>query len=256
MLVSSSSVLGVGAWPGAGRGERGVHPVWEIGCAPASQSCPIQPWGGPCCCHLTTGRRPRLPCATTHTAGCCPCPFPQQPKPQRRRKNRKVVEPQVKVQSAAVDMVTGKTPASPVGEVETLVVQVLGIFFFVLLTEGLVLAGSVSVVCCCCCCLPVGLSGGLLSALGGVGRQRELRLTRCVGCCAAVLLCCRASCPLSGTPSSGMCCTPASPPRCCSSWACPPRMASGRPASEFSCCGSGVACSCMACLHSILTDTH
>lgn len=60
----------------------------------------------------------------------------------RRRKNRKVVEPQVKVQSAAVDMVTGKTPASPVGEVETLVVQVLGIFFFVLLTEGLVLAGS------------------------------------------------------------------------------------------------------------------
>jgi hypothetical protein len=63
-----------------------------------------------------------------------------------------VVEPQVKVQSAAVDMVTGKTPASPVGEVETLVVQVLGIFFFVLLTEGLVLAGSVSVVGCCCCC--------------------------------------------------------------------------------------------------------
>ncbi len=51
----------------------------------------------------------------------------------------------MKVQSAAVDMATGKTPASPVGEAETRVVQVLGIFFFVLLAEGLVLAGSVSV---------------------------------------------------------------------------------------------------------------
>jgi hypothetical protein len=54
------------------------------------------------------------------------------------------VEPQVKVESAAVDMVTGKAPASPVGAAETRVVQALGIFFFVLLTEGLVLAGSVS----------------------------------------------------------------------------------------------------------------
>lgn len=67
-----------------------------------------------------------------------PCPL------QRRRKNRSKVEPQVKVESAAVDMVTGKTPASAVGEAETRVVQVLGFFFFVLLTEGLVLAGSVS----------------------------------------------------------------------------------------------------------------
>lgn len=43
-----------------------------------------------------------------------------------------------------VDMATGKTPASAAGAAETRVVQVLGIFFFVLLTEGLVLAGSVS----------------------------------------------------------------------------------------------------------------
>lgn len=50
----------------------------------------------------------------------------------------------MKVESAAVDMATGKAPASPVGAAETRVVQALGIFFFVLLTEGLVLAGSVS----------------------------------------------------------------------------------------------------------------
>jgi hypothetical protein len=68
---------------------------------------------------------------------------------QRRRKNRKVVEPKVKVQSAVVDMATGKTPASTAGEAETRVVQVLGIFFFVLLTEGLLLAGSVSGGCSC-----------------------------------------------------------------------------------------------------------
>lgn len=49
----------------------------------------------------------------------------------------------MKVQSAAVDMATGKAPTTPVGEAETRVVQALGIFFFVLLTEGLVLAGSV-----------------------------------------------------------------------------------------------------------------
>ena len=49
----------------------------------------------------------------------------------------------MKVQSAAVDMATGKAPTSPVGEAETRVVQVLGIFFFILLAEGLVLAASV-----------------------------------------------------------------------------------------------------------------
>jgi hypothetical protein len=54
------------------------------------------------------------------------------------------VQPNVKVESAVVDMATGKTPASAAGAAETRVVQVLGIFFFVLLTEGLVLAGSVS----------------------------------------------------------------------------------------------------------------
>lgn len=118
----------------------------------------------------------------THTAGCSPCPSSKQKsKPQRRRKNRKVIEPQVKVQSAAVDMVTGKAPASPVGEVETLVVQVLGIFFFVLLTEGLVLAGSVSVACCCCyCCQPVGLRSAF--CFGRSGRAAADTL-----CCGAVL---------------------------------------------------------------------
>lgn len=111
--------------------------------ATASQSCAIQPWGGPCCCPT-----PSAPLSYHSHCRLLSLSLPTKTKPQRRRKNRKVVEPQVKVQSAAVDMVTGKTPASPVGEVETLVVQVLGIFFFLLLTEGLVLAGSVSVVCC------------------------------------------------------------------------------------------------------------
>lgn len=63
---------------------------------------------------------------------------------QRRRKNRKVVKPQVKVQSAAVDMATGKAPANPVGVAETRVLQALGIFFSLLLVEGLLLAASVS----------------------------------------------------------------------------------------------------------------
>eukprot|EP00879_Flechtneria_rotunda_P025974 GHRR01027641.1.p1 GENE.GHRR01027641.1~~GHRR01027641.1.p1 ORF type:complete len:201 (+),score=87.21 GHRR01027641.1:180-782(+) len=61
----------------------------------------------------------------------------------RRRKNRRgQVEPQVKVESAVVDMATGKTPANAVGEAETKVIQVLFGFFGILLVEGLVLAGS------------------------------------------------------------------------------------------------------------------
>jgi hypothetical protein len=100
----------------------------------------LQNCGSPNCAYL-----PTWPCyaklssaaaaAAAAAAGCLV---------QRRRKNRKVVEPKVKVQSAVVDMATGKTPASTAGEAETRVVQVLGSFFFVLLTEGLLLAGSVS----------------------------------------------------------------------------------------------------------------
>jgi hypothetical protein len=65
---------------------------------------------------------------------------------QRRRKNRKgKVEPKVKVESAVVDMATGKTPANPVGEAEGRVLQALAGFFGILLVEGLLLAGAVSV---------------------------------------------------------------------------------------------------------------
>ncbi|WIA08275.1 hypothetical protein OEZ85_007718 [Tetradesmus obliquus] len=61
----------------------------------------------------------------------------------RRRKNRKgKVEPKVKVESAVVDMATGKTPANAVGEAEGRVLQALAGFFGVLLTEGLLLAGA------------------------------------------------------------------------------------------------------------------
>eukprot|EP00878_Enallax_costatus_P012945 GHUV01013518.1.p1 GENE.GHUV01013518.1~~GHUV01013518.1.p1 ORF type:complete len:181 (+),score=78.64 GHUV01013518.1:749-1291(+) len=61
----------------------------------------------------------------------------------RRRKGKKgKVEPKVKVESAVVDMATGKAPANPAGEAETQVIQVLLGFFGILLTEGLVLAGS------------------------------------------------------------------------------------------------------------------
>lgn len=64
---------------------------------------------------------------------------------QRRRKSKKgKVEPKVKVESAVVDMATGKAPANAAGEAETKVIQVLLGFFGILLTEGLVLAGSVS----------------------------------------------------------------------------------------------------------------
>eukprot|EP00775_Hariotina_reticulata_P011690 gene11690-11834_t len=62
---------------------------------------------------------------------------------QRKRKGRKgKVEAKVKVESAVVDMATGKTPANAAGEAETKVIQVLLGFFGILLTEGLVLAGS------------------------------------------------------------------------------------------------------------------
>jgi len=65
---------------------------------------------------------------------------------QRKRKGKKgKVEPKVKVESAVVDMATGKTPADAAGEAETKVIQMLLGFFGILLTEGLVLAGSVSV---------------------------------------------------------------------------------------------------------------
>lgn len=64
---------------------------------------------------------------------------------QRRRKSKKgKVEPKVKVESAVVDMATGKTPTNTIGAAETRVVQVLFGFFGILLTEGLLLAGSVS----------------------------------------------------------------------------------------------------------------
>lgn len=66
---------------------------------------------------------------------------------QRRRKNKKgKVEPKVKVESAVVDMATGKAAGNAAGEAETRVVQVLFGFFGILLTEGLVLAGSVSAI--------------------------------------------------------------------------------------------------------------
>jgi hypothetical protein len=64
---------------------------------------------------------------------------------QRKRKGKKgKVEAKVKVESAVVDMATGKAPANAVGEAETKVIQMLLGFFGILLTEGLVLAGSVS----------------------------------------------------------------------------------------------------------------
>lgn len=50
----------------------------------------------------------------------------------------------MKVESAVVDMATGKTPANAVGEAEGRVLQALAGFFGVLLTEGLLLAGAVS----------------------------------------------------------------------------------------------------------------
>lgn len=62
---------------------------------------------------------------------------------QRRRRSRRV-EPKVKVESAVVDMATGKTPTNAVGEAESRVVQLLAAFFSLLLVEGLLLAGSVS----------------------------------------------------------------------------------------------------------------
>jgi hypothetical protein len=64
---------------------------------------------------------------------------------QRRRKNRKgKLEPKVKVESAVVDMATGKTPTNPVGEAEGRVLQALAGFFGILLVEGLLLSGAVS----------------------------------------------------------------------------------------------------------------
>jgi hypothetical protein len=64
---------------------------------------------------------------------------------QRRRKNRKgKLEPKVKVESAVVDMATGKTPTNPIGEAEGRVLQALAGFFGILLVEGLLLSGAVS----------------------------------------------------------------------------------------------------------------
>jgi len=60
----------------------------------------------------------------------------------RRRKRKGRIQPQVQVQSAVVDQATGKAPTTPIGQAETLYLQVLGGYFVVLLTEGLVLAGS------------------------------------------------------------------------------------------------------------------
>jgi hypothetical protein len=53
------------------------------------------------------------------------------------------VEPQVKVESAVVDMATGKAPTPAVGVAEARVLQALASFFALLLVEGLLLAGSV-----------------------------------------------------------------------------------------------------------------
>jgi hypothetical protein len=65
------------------------------------------------------------------------------PRSQARRRSRRRVEPAVKVESAAVAQATGAAPQTQLGEAETLAVQALGIFFAILLVEGLVLAGSV-----------------------------------------------------------------------------------------------------------------
>jgi hypothetical protein len=77
---------------------------------------------------------------------------------QRRRKNRKgKLEPKVKVESAVVDMATGKTPTNPVGEAEGRVLQAHAGFFGILLVEGLLLSGAVSatvvlqLLSCNCC---------------------------------------------------------------------------------------------------------
>ncbi|KAI8468274.1 MAG: hypothetical protein J3K34DRAFT_470985 [Monoraphidium minutum] len=59
-----------------------------------------------------------------------------------RRRSRRKIEAQVKVESAAVAQATGALPQTPVGAAETAAVQALGIFFTFILMEGLLLAGS------------------------------------------------------------------------------------------------------------------
>jgi len=91
---------------------------------------------------------------------------------QRKRKGKKgKVEAKVKVESAVVDMATGKAPANAVGEAETKVIQMLLGFFGILLTEGLVLAGSVSVAADWRRCYIVGHGAGSEVVQGSFTRQ-------------------------------------------------------------------------------------
>jgi hypothetical protein len=64
--------------------------------------------------------------------------------PQKSRRNRRKVEPQVTVESAAVKQATGQTPATPEAQAESTYVLVMGAFFSLILIEGLLLAASVS----------------------------------------------------------------------------------------------------------------
>mmetsp|Transcript_18802 Transcript_18802/g.32081 ORF Transcript_18802/g.32081 Transcript_18802/m.32081 type:complete len:198 (+) Transcript_18802:60-653(+) len=59
----------------------------------------------------------------------------------KSRRTRKI-EPQVKVESAAVDAVTGKGPASPIAEAETNYLTAMLALFGLVLAEGLLIAAS------------------------------------------------------------------------------------------------------------------
>ena len=88
--------------------------------------------------HDCTRTSLHLPRASSHTAS--PACLLQRSRRQRKGK----IEAKVKVQSAIIDEVTGKTAATSVSQFETLMVNGLGIFFLVVIFEGLVLASSVS----------------------------------------------------------------------------------------------------------------
>lgn len=63
---------------------------------------------------------------------------------QKGRRQRKRIEPKVKVNAPVVEEVTGKAPAAPESQFETGLVSTLLFLFSVVIIEGLVLAGSVS----------------------------------------------------------------------------------------------------------------